>query len=251
MYRRKFSFSSDVDSKTIVTGGPLVNTRLPAPNAGPIVSERHYHQTGCAITAALEVVGDRWTLLIVRELMGGQRRFNELMSLLPGLAPNLLSSRLKQLTASGLIQREYFRELPPRTEYSLTATGQALRPILVELLRWGHAHVAPPSDPVAAMRRWLTSLPLVYQPVEFNPPARIRLTVDGEGEWLIQVHDSTVTVSEGSPSEWDVELRGDHETLAALFERRLSIERAASTGALQLEGDRPAAERFFALLPGF
>lgn len=105
------------------------------------MSHRSYQQAECGIAAALEVIGDRWTLLIVRELMKGRRRFSELQNALPGLAPNLLSSRLKLLTESGVATRVAYREIPPRVEYYLTDAGAELRPVLLELLRWGSRFV--------------------------------------------------------------------------------------------------------------
>ena len=107
------------------------------------MSHKSYRQADCGIAAALEVVGDRWTLLIVRELMKGNRRFNELQNALPGLAPNLLSARLKLLAEAGVVQRVAFREIPPRVEYYLTDLGVELRPVLMELLRWGNHFVQP------------------------------------------------------------------------------------------------------------
>jgi DNA-binding HxlR family transcriptional regulator len=104
------------------------------------VTHRSYRQDGCGIAAALEVVGDRWTLLIVRELMKGNRRFTELQAALPGLAPNLLSGRLKQLCEAGVAERIAYREIPPRVEYLLTPGGLELRPVLQALLEWGTRH---------------------------------------------------------------------------------------------------------------
>jgi DNA-binding HxlR family transcriptional regulator len=107
------------------------------------VSPRSYGQY-CPIAHTLDVVGDRWTLLIVRELLGGPQRYTDLQRALPGIAPNLLATRLRDLAASGIVTR---RELPPpaaRTVVELTETGRRLERVVVELARWGLSRLDPP-----------------------------------------------------------------------------------------------------------
>src|SRR6476619_5108795 len=106
---------------------------------------RSYEQY-CPIAAALDVVGDRWTLLIMRELVSGDRRFTDLRERLPGIAPNLLSDRLRELQAEGLVEH---KELPPpaaRTVYAATALGHELIPVLRSLARFGVARLGPPDE---------------------------------------------------------------------------------------------------------
>ncbi len=90
----------------------------------------------CLIAQALDVLGDRWTLIILRDLMSGLQHFSDILDNSDGLSPNVLSSRLKRLEAEGLAERHYHRELPPRVEYSLTEKGWAVRPILISLMDW-------------------------------------------------------------------------------------------------------------------
>src|SRR5690349_11098581 len=91
------------------------------------------------VADALEVVGHRWTLLIVRELLPGPRRFTELARALPRANPKVITARLRELEAAGLVSREVFAEVPPRVEYSLTPRGRGLRPVVVALGSWGEA----------------------------------------------------------------------------------------------------------------
>lgn len=91
----------------------------------------------CPIARAAELVGDMWTLLIVRDLMAGPRRFSELMESLNGISPKTLSRRLKYLEAQGLIRRHMYPEIPPRVEYTLTPKGEALLPIIEDMRRYG------------------------------------------------------------------------------------------------------------------
>ena len=106
---------------------------------------RSYDQY-CPIAAALDVVGDRWTLLILRELTMGDRRFTDLRAALPGIAPNLLADRLRQLQADELVEQ---RELPPpaaRTVYAATDAGREVVPVLRALARFGADRLGPPAD---------------------------------------------------------------------------------------------------------
>ena len=91
----------------------------------------------CPVANALEVVGDRWTLLVVRDLMAGKHRYGELVDSAEGIPTNILAARLKLLMARGLVAREAYQQRPVRYEYRLTPKGETLFPLLSELLRWG------------------------------------------------------------------------------------------------------------------
>ena len=95
----------------------------------------------CPVAKTLEVVGDRWTLLVVRDLLGGARRFRDLQAGLPGLAPNILSERLKLMEEHGLVSRRFYSDHPPRAEYELTAKGRELGTVVGALASWGTRHV--------------------------------------------------------------------------------------------------------------
>ncbi len=99
---------------------------------------RSYAQKGCPVARTLDVVGERWTLLILRDLLlHGPRRFQDLQQSLAGVAPNTLSARLKDLEGHGLIARQLYSEHPPRLEYHLTEKGKTLGPVLKALREWG------------------------------------------------------------------------------------------------------------------
>jgi DNA-binding HxlR family transcriptional regulator len=99
---------------------------------------RSYGQDHCPVARALDVIGERWTALVLRELfLHGPRRYQDLQQALPGAAPNTLSARLKSMEASGLIERKPYNEHPPRLEYHLTAKGRSLRPVMKALREWG------------------------------------------------------------------------------------------------------------------
>jgi DNA-binding HxlR family transcriptional regulator len=142
---------------------------------------RSYEQY-CPIARALDALGDRWTLLILRELTMGERRFTDLRAALPGIAPNLLADRLRELQAEGLVEQ---RELPPpaaRTVYAATAEGRDVVPVLRALARFGAGRLGPPADD-AEVRPRMAVYGLVT-PYHVPEPAgarfHARLHVDGE-----------------------------------------------------------------------
>jgi len=95
----------------------------------------------CPVAKTLDLVGDRWTLLVVRDLLGGTRRFQDLEASLPGIAPNILSDRLKLMEEHRLVRRRFYSDHPPRAEYALTDKGRELGPVVGALAAWGSRHV--------------------------------------------------------------------------------------------------------------
>ena len=99
---------------------------------------RSYHQKNCPIARTLDVIGERWSILLLRDLFPrGPRRFQDFQESLAGVAPNTLSARLKTLEAQGVIARRFYSEHPPRLEYYLTEKGKDLGPVLKALKKWG------------------------------------------------------------------------------------------------------------------
>ena len=101
---------------------------------------RRYNQS-CPVAKSLEVIGDRWTLLVVRDLLRGTQRFQDLLGSLPGIAPNILSARLKLMEEHGLIRRALYSDHPPRAQYALTDRGRELGMVVGALAAWGGRHV--------------------------------------------------------------------------------------------------------------
>ena len=99
---------------------------------------RSYRQKSCPVARTLDVVGERWTILIPRDLfLKGPRRFQDFQESLAGVAPNTLSARLKDLEAAGFIERKVYSEHPPRLEYHLTERGKSFGPVMRALREWG------------------------------------------------------------------------------------------------------------------
>jgi DNA-binding HxlR family transcriptional regulator len=104
---------------------------------------RSYRQEDCPVARALDLVGERWAILILRDLLlHGPRRFADFQESLAGIAPNTLSARLKDMEARGLISRRVYSEHPPRLEYHLTAKGRSLGPVVKALREWGRRHAS-------------------------------------------------------------------------------------------------------------
>ncbi|HLH15245.1 MAG TPA: helix-turn-helix domain-containing protein [Solirubrobacteraceae bacterium] len=111
-----------------------------------------YENQTCSIASALEVVGERWSLLIVRDVFLGLRRFDEIQEDL-GIARNVLNTRLRRLVEQGVLERRIYHERPPRYEYRLTDKGLDLWPVVVSLMQWGNRHAAPGGPPVLLEHR--------------------------------------------------------------------------------------------------
>jgi DNA-binding HxlR family transcriptional regulator len=114
--------------------------------------ERTYDAQVCSVARALEVVGERWTLLIVRDAFHGVRRFEDFQRRL-GLARNILADRLQRLCAAGIFERVRYQERPERYEYRLTESGHDLWPVIIALRGWGDRHMAPSGPPVRLEHR--------------------------------------------------------------------------------------------------
>lgn len=102
----------------------------------------------CPIARALQLLGDRWSLLVIRELLiGGTARFSDFERNMPGASPSQISQKLKRLEGAGLIERHFYSQHPPRAEYVLTGRGQALAPVIRELYRFGDTVLAEGDGP--------------------------------------------------------------------------------------------------------
>ncbi len=95
----------------------------------------------CPVETSLKVIGNKWTMLIIRDLLVGTKRFGELQRSLVGISPRTLSQRLQELEAQKIIKKKIFSEIPPKTEYSLTEKGQALMPILGQMIDWSEKFI--------------------------------------------------------------------------------------------------------------
>ena len=199
-------------------------------------SVRSYHEY-CSVARALDVVGERWTLLIVRELMTrGACRYTDLRAGLPGIATNLLAARLRELEAAGVLERE---EAPPpiaTTLFRLTPRGLELRPVLEALGRWGFPLMREADDEDAFRAQWL-KLPVrmfLSDSSPGEPPATIQIRAGSESA-VIEVADGAVTTRLGTEPSPDASLTGPPQLVMAVLSGRMSPEAAEEQG-LRREG---------------
>jgi DNA-binding HxlR family transcriptional regulator len=186
----------------------------------------------CSIARALDVVGDRWTLLIVRELLlQGPCRFTDLKNGLPGIAANLLSGRLKELEDAALIGRE---DAPPpiaTTLYGLTENGLALEPVLKALGLWGLRYMAVERPGDAFQAQWLA-----YAPAWFTtdadpdaPPAVIQLVASGE-QAVVEIGEGQVRTRTGRAADPDLVLDGPPRAVLGLLTGVIDVSGATQIG---------------------
>lgn len=203
----------------------------------------------CPIARTLDLLGDKWTLLIVRELLRDKRRFRDVEAGLPGIPPNLLSDRLKVLEQAGIVTREYFRELPPRVEYSLTERGRSLTPVLESIAEWGMQHMM---DGEVPCERVELDLLFFYLPRFFCPEkgagvrgtVEVRLTGEGGGTYWVTFAKSTCSVSRDPVAAPDAIITCDAGTWIDIMAVHRAPEQLASARGVRFEGNVELARRF-------
>jgi DNA-binding HxlR family transcriptional regulator len=171
----------------------------------------------CGIARALDVVGDRWALLVVRDLLLGPKRFTDLRSGLPSVSPDVLSQRLRELEQAGLVAR---RRLPPPAAsqvYELTERGRALEPVLLELGRWGSGAPFPEGDITFGPDAAMLALKTVFDPAAATGPAESYELRFGEQRFHARVGDGALTIARGPAEDPDATIDTDPATLAALL----------------------------------
>jgi DNA-binding HxlR family transcriptional regulator len=173
----------------------------------------------CGIARALDVVGDRWALLVIRDLLLGPKRFTDLRAGLPRVSPDVLSQRLRELEDAGLLQR---RRLPPPAAsqvYELTERGQALEPVLLELGRWGTGAPLPDGDITFGPDAAMLALKTMFDPAAATGRPESYDLRFGEDRFHARVGDGTLAISRGPAPKPDATIDTDPATLAAMLWR--------------------------------
>ena len=205
--------------------------------------KRHPYDQWTPDARALDLVGDKWTLLIIRDLAAGPRRFVELQRLLPGISTEQLRSRLNRMVADGMLTRRRFREVPPRVEYELTERSRDLMPAIGELARWGYA--------------WTWSAPREGEQIDIDAifrlaPGMARLPHDVRGRLELTITDGresepvtvvmTVAAGEVAVEEGRAE-NADARISAPTAAWVRAFTPAGDRDGLRIEGDRALAMR--------
>jgi DNA-binding HxlR family transcriptional regulator len=205
---------------------------------------------GCAIARALDLVGERWALLVVRELLLGPKRYSDLRRGLPNASPNVLSERLRELERAGIVRR---RKLPPPAGsrvYELTDWGLELEESVMSLGRWAARSPTPPSDaPIVSADSIILALRARFDPGaarELRARYELRL---GEDRFRIDVADDEIAAARGGADQADATIDTDPGTLDAVLWGGRSLADAQRSGSMTIEGDKAAVQRFVRLFP--
>jgi DNA-binding HxlR family transcriptional regulator len=198
----------------------------------------------CSVAKALDVVGDRWTLLIIRELLTqGPCRYTDLKSGLPGIATNLLSDRLRDLEAAGLVRREEAAPPVATTLFHLTDAGAGLEPALNALGSWGIRYMAEPSDGDEFRSHWFTfPVSLFLRDRDpMGPPLAIELRTTSRPA-VIEVSGGSIRTRLGTAPAPDLVLRGEPQLILGLLSAHLTAGEAQDLG-LEISGDTAVLQR--------
>ena len=198
----------------------------------------------CGVARALDVVGDRWSLLIVRELLTrGPSRYSDLRLHLPGIATNVLASRLKELESAGVIMRTFSAPPAPAALFALTERGQALEPVLMAVAEWGDPLLLKPAKADAVRTHWLT-LPARLHLKDHAPwSAPVTIAVrTGDATMIVEAEGGNVRVRMGDPAHAHATLTGSPHLVVGVLSGGMTLADAAAWG-LRFEGDATALRR--------
>jgi DNA-binding HxlR family transcriptional regulator len=206
-----------------------------------VISERSYNQY-CGVARALDLIGERWALLIVRELVLGPKRFTDLREGLPGVATNVLSNRLRQLERDGIVGR---RRLPPPAPvqvYELTEYGRELVPIMLALGRWGASTMGPRIPAQSLRSEWLALALKAFFDADAAAglSATVALSLDG-APFTLRIADGQLEVAHGAASPVDLSIVSDTERLLEFL--------AGAPGRVEAEGDQELLAKVPQLFP--
>jgi len=207
---------------------------------------RSYRQH-CGIARALDLVGERWAMLVIRDLILGPKRFTDLRDTLPGIATNVLTQRLKELERQGVVRR---RPLPPpaaSTVYELTEYGRELEPVLLALGRWGAKTIGEPAPGQSIRSQWFAvGLKAYFQPrAAADVHATIALIFEDDIGLAVRLDDGDISVSTLPPDEADLTVIARDPGVVAAFLAGEVVPKAA----LSPEGDLALFERLPAIFP--
>jgi DNA-binding HxlR family transcriptional regulator len=212
-----------------------------------IMATMRTYEDGCAAAHALDLIGERWALLVVRELVLGPKRFTDLRAGLPGASPNVLSQRLRELEGAGVVMR---RKLPPPAAsrvYELTEWGEELEPVIIQLGRWGARSPSKPQDAPLGVDSLILSFRTMFDPDAadgFDASYELRL---GEDRFRAVVEEGRFEIVRGNVDRPEAVIKTDPSTLAALVYEGRSLDEALRSGDAEFSGDRQAIERFLGL----
>ncbi len=204
--------------------------------------DRRTYGDPCGVARALDAIGERWALLVVRELLLGPKRFTALHRGLGGASQNVLAQRLRELEAAGIVRRRRLGPPAGSWAYELTELGAELEPVLVALGRWGRGRPMT-ADAELSVDALVLALQTTFDPdAAGDLEASLDLQVDDD-RLEVAVAGGQLSVARTSPKDPDATLRTDVPTLRELAFRKRRLDEAAAAGAVALDGDGAAVQR--------
>jgi DNA-binding HxlR family transcriptional regulator len=215
---------TDVESQQV--GGTII----------PMMDRRAYNQF-CALAVALDRLGERWTLLVIRELLVGPKRYSDLRDGLPGIAANLLAQRLRTLEADGIVRRRRLPKPAASTVYELTDVGRDLEPTLMALMRWGGRFMTRPAEGETVRASWFgLALQALSGPDDLaGITADFQLDAPDETVHL-HVADGTMAVSAAPIDDADARLTTDPRLLFRIAAGGTTLDAEVAAGRASVEG---------------
>ena len=212
------------------------------------MAKRSYDQY-CPAARALDVIGERWTLLIVRELMSGPKRYTDLRLGLPGIAPNVLAQRLRQLQDAGIAARRTLPPPAPATVYELTELGEGLRPVIMSLMNWGVHLLGRPRAGESFNPTWLmeTMEEFADREAARGVHEAYEFSING-AVFHVRVDDGEVEARPGPAEDPAFVSKTDLDTFLAVGSGELDSADAIGDGRIEFDGDPEAAQRALAIL---
>jgi DNA-binding HxlR family transcriptional regulator len=205
------------------------------------------YRDACGAAQGLDLVGERWTLLVVRELLLGPKRFTDLRAGLPGISTNILADRLEMLEMSGVARR---RTLPPPAAskvYELTGWGKELGPVVEAIGRWGVRSPWRDEGDEIGVDGLMVSFRTMFDPgAAGDLEAGYELVLEDQ-TFGLEVERGSIRVYRGAPADPDARIETDAETLAALVYEGGDLDEALRAGEVEIGGDRSAVERLMGL----
>ncbi len=211
--------------------------------------KRTYHDA-CGIARALDVVGDRWAILVIRELLLGPKRFTDLRTGLPALGSDVLAQRLRDLEASGVLRQRKLAPPAASKVYELTQAGAALGPALAALGLWGGVHApAPPAGVGMSVDSHILHLTTLFEP---ELAGNFEFSLDllmGEDAYSVEIANGSIDAGHGTALAADADVRTDPSTFLALVRGWRELPDALAAGDIEIFGDEDAFARFLGLFP--
>ena len=207
------------------------------------MSKRSYNQY-CAVARSLDIVGERWTLLIVRELLTGPKRFKDLLEGLPGIGTNLLAARLKDLEKYGVVHRGVLPPPAASKVYELTELGRSLEPVITALGRWGLEFLDAPAQEDDLRPAWalVAMRSALKQEAARGLQETYEFHIDGEA-FHLRVKDGEGEALQGPAVDPDLVVRGGTQAFLALVAGQLESAEALESGEMQIEGEQETLAR--------